>query len=76
LQAEPVQEPVAWQWLNTGHFRKKLPVTAEPGVWTPLYTAPPRREWKSLTEEEIDRWTPEIHPVILAIEAKLKEKNA
>jgi hypothetical protein len=53
LQAESVQEPVAWQWLNTGHFRKKLPVTAEPGVWTPLYTAPPRREWKSLTEEEI-----------------------
>jgi hypothetical protein len=29
-----------------------------------------------LTEEEIDRWTPEIHPVIRAIEAKLKEKNA
>ncbi len=41
-----------------------------------LYTAPPRREWQSLSEEEIDRWTPEIHPVIRAIETKLKEKNA
>jgi hypothetical protein len=37
---------------------------------------PPRREWKSLTEEEIDCWTPEIHPVIRAIEQALKEKNA
>ena len=41
-----------------------------------LFAATPRREWQGLTEEELDRWTPEIHPVILAIEAKLKEKNA
>jgi hypothetical protein len=41
-----------------------------------LYTAPPRREWQGLTEEEMDCWTPEIHPVIRAVEAKLKEKNA
>jgi hypothetical protein len=41
-----------------------------------LYTAPPRREWQSLSEEEIDCWTPEIHPVIRAIEQALKEKNA
>jgi hypothetical protein len=38
-------------------------------------THPPRREWRSLSEEEIDRWTPEIHPVILAIEAALRSKN-
>jgi hypothetical protein len=75
LQAEPVQEPVAWQWLNTAHFRKNLPVNAEPGAWNPLYTRPPRREWQSLSEEEIDRWTPEIHPVIRAVEAALKERN-
>jgi hypothetical protein len=37
--------------------------------------APPRREWRGLSEEEIDRWTPEIHPVILAIEAALRRKN-
>lgn len=42
--AEPVQEPVAWQWLDTGHFRKKLPRTAEIWNWQPLYTAPPQRE--------------------------------
>jgi hypothetical protein len=34
------------------------------------------REWRGLSQEEIDRWTPEIHPVILAIEAALKERNA
>jgi hypothetical protein len=38
--------------------------------------AQPRREWQGLTEEEIDCWTPEIHSVIRAIEAALKEKNA
>jgi hypothetical protein len=42
-QAEQAQ-PVAWQWLNTAHFRKKLPKDAEQGAWTPLYTAPPQRQ--------------------------------
>jgi len=49
-QAEK-QEPVAWQWLDTGTFRKKLPKDAEPGAWRALYTAPPQRQ--PLTEEEI-----------------------
>ena len=31
--------------------------------------------WVGLTDEEINEWTPEIHPVIQTIEAKLKEKN-
>jgi hypothetical protein len=35
----------------------------------------PRREWQGLTEEELDRWTPEIHSVIRAIEQALKERN-
>jgi hypothetical protein len=39
------------------------------------FAIPHRREWQSLSEEEIDRWTPEIHPVIRAVEAALKEKN-
>jgi hypothetical protein len=30
-------EPVAWQWLDTGTFRKNLPKQAEIGAWTPLY---------------------------------------
>jgi len=37
---------------------------------------PSQREWVGLTDEEINEWTPEIHSVIQAIEAKLKEKNA
>jgi hypothetical protein len=42
-----------------------------------LDTTPPaaQRQWVGLTDEEIDEWTPEIHSVIQAIEAKLKEKN-
>jgi hypothetical protein len=42
-QAEK-QEPVAWQWLTTAHFRKKLPKDAEKGAWNPLYTSPPQRQ--------------------------------
>jgi hypothetical protein len=33
------------------------------------------RPWVGLTDEEVDEWAPEIHVVIRAIEAKLKEKN-
>ena len=47
------QEPVAWQWLTTAHFRKRLPKDAEKGAWNPLYTSPPPR--KPLTDEEIKR---------------------
>jgi len=36
---------------------------------------PSQREWVGLTDEEINEWTPEIHSVIQAIEAKLKGKN-
>ena len=35
----------------------------------------PKREWVGLTDEEIDEWTPEIHVVIKAIEAEIKQKN-
>ena len=43
-RAQPEQEPVAWQWLDTAHFRKKLPKDAGDGVWNPLYAAPQRTE--------------------------------
>jgi len=46
-------KPVAWMWLNTGTFRKRLPKTAVAEHWNPLYTAPPKR--KPLTEDEIDK---------------------
>jgi hypothetical protein len=83
LQAEPVlvveKEP---DYMSRGHFYEGSKPFIDPTlVWklpigTKLYTAPPRREWQGLTEEEMDCWTPEIHPVIRAVEAKLKEKNA
>jgi hypothetical protein len=39
------------------------------------WQAKAQRTWVGLTDEELDEWTPEIHDVIRAIEAKLKEKN-
>ena len=50
---------------------------------TPLYTTPPRREWQSLSEEEIDdlsrtmvKGNKSVNWLTLAILAALKEKNA
>jgi hypothetical protein len=34
-----------------------------------------QRQWIGLTDEEIEKWTPEIHGVIRTIEAILKERN-
>ena len=47
LGQEIEQEPVAWQWLGSAHFRKKLPKNADVTAWNPLYTTPPQR-----TEQE------------------------
>ena len=47
LGQEIEQEPVAWQWLGSAHFRKKLPKNADITAWNPLYTTPPQR-----TEQE------------------------
>jgi hypothetical protein len=49
----------------------------------PLYTAPPRKPWQGLTDDEVDAcfadhgWSSSAmyHMVVHAIEAKLKEKN-
>jgi hypothetical protein len=35
-----------------------------------------QREWVDLTDEEIDKWTPEIHGVIREVIAQFKERNA
>ena len=54
-------------------------------VGTKLYTAPPKREWVGITDEEIDDWFFQrlkqagdgwaLDDVVRAVEAKLKEKN-
>lgn len=49
--AQPEQEPEAWQWIRTAHFRKCKPKDAQKGEWRPLYTSPPAR--KPLTEEHV-----------------------
>jgi hypothetical protein len=83
--AQPEQEPVGevsgHDW-STGLLYKDL----EPG--TPLYTAPPKREWVGLTEKDAElvyedvsgqSLRPQDYRLVLqfavAIEAKLKELN-
>jgi hypothetical protein len=79
---QPEQEPVAWQWLDTTTFRKKLPVDAEEGAWNPLFTHPPRREWRGLTDTErakvqYESFKRGLSPLefMELHEAKLKELN-
>ena len=42
LQAEPVEEPVAWRHKGAGHFTV-TPLVSKFPEWEPLYTHPPRR---------------------------------
>ena len=78
LGQEIEQELVAWQWLTTANFRKKLPKDAEKGAWNPLYTTPQQRTWVGLTDEEANQlWesTDSDWELMKRTEAKLKEKN-
>ena len=85
------QKPVAWMFEDdedNGHktFQSNPPTPTQVAylaewkrpAWTPLYTAPPRKEWVGLTDEERylnDGRTEEEIEYARAIEAKLKEKN-
>jgi len=78
------QEPVAWRYrnANTDHVYLVWKKGTGGRNWTPLYTHPPRREWQSLSEEEItDCWTvndpvlPLVGTITRAIEAALRSKN-
>jgi hypothetical protein len=85
-QQEREQEPVVW--LLTGGTDVYLASEFSPGSeheheWTPLYAHPPRREWQSLTEEEIQRMGNETPgqqggwnlAFARAVEQALKERN-
>jgi hypothetical protein len=86
LQAEPVQEPVAWLQPKTVDAYSRPDLGYETcskddyGAF-PVYTHPPRREWQGLRNKEIvqivtDNLTGgDWVDVARAIEAKLKEKN-
>ena len=87
LEQEPEQEPVAWTTMPEAEDWCFVSLSKDPtgkleGKWFPLYTAPPRREWVGLTDEEItqgnrdslvDLWAWES--AVLWAEAKLKDKN-
>ena len=95
MEYESKQEPVAWMSDSPtkGNGKQLHWTKAEAWRWssniTPLYTAPPKREWIGLTDEEIfdvirslcaDNETAEMLIDISmdeyrAIEAKLKERN-
>ena len=49
-------EPVAWMFVNEDGECEQIeygPVFDDPGV-TPLYTAPPKKQWVGLTEREVE----------------------
>jgi hypothetical protein len=78
--AQPEPEPVAWvDWDEHGD---SFLTVKDCGV--PLYTTLPQREWQGLTAAEMMALFPRNNDVLekriadfaLAIEAKLKEKNA
>jgi hypothetical protein len=75
--AQPEPEPVAW-WHDMGDV---VDLNAS-GRGTPLYFAPPQREWQGLTDEEIregnrESWvtTQAWESAVWWAEEKLKEKN-
>jgi hypothetical protein len=89
---QPEQEPVAWMvYTQDG---KSVCVTDNPAdfiEWRsfPLYTNPPRREWRGMTNLEFvqielklrkyhdyDRYDLSLNEFGRAIEAALKERNA
>ncbi len=72
------QEPVAWRQSN-GIIEPVYGVTIPIG--SPLYTAPPKREWVGLTDDEVNEFAAGCHlgnsvqGAIYKAQAKLKEKN-
>jgi len=93
------QEPVAWftedhrEDKSATTYSKKMAERWKEKGWpvTPLYTAPPQREWQGLTDKEIladdvlryhfglsggaGPVSKKGKAIVAAVEAKLKEKN-
>ena len=83
---QPAQKPVAWlepEWgekicPEVGYEVTMTDDHPRDLCWIPLYAQRPlvlQREWVDLTNEEIDKWAHELHGVIYAVMAELKEKN-
>ena len=84
--AQPEREPVAWMMPDYGDVLSASEADGT-GIYNiPLYTAPPRKEWVGLTDDEKNNClveadpcealaTPEAQELMREVEAKLKEKN-
>ena len=77
--ALPEQKPVVWRYR--GNLHEFDPSDWASGEVTPLYTAPPQREWVGLNDEELEFYTEELgqgelgRGVLRAVVDFLKEKN-
>jgi hypothetical protein len=80
------EDPVAWRSTSPdGKLSNTFACKPTEGNWVePLYTAPPKREWVGLTDDEVaiicGECAASAHKTddisyARAIEAKLKEKN-
>ena len=91
--AQPESEPFEyWNavegWVKIDEVRQHFDTSGCGTIYktagedrVPLYTAPPKKEWVGLTDEEIYEAVENSNSVLVkdmarAIEAKLKEKNA
>ena len=81
--AQPEQKPVRWINFNAATGQESIDDYCDSELASiPLYTAPPKREWVGLTDEEVDEcyywkdrlWTTD--ELVRHVEAKLKEKNS
>ena len=83
---QPEQEPVAYLYKYRDGWTSQLRFDgSKPMEVKKLYTAPPKREWVGLTDEEVGALTvfdglhhvetPVLAEFARVIEAKLKEKN-
>jgi hypothetical protein len=83
IYKEPEPAPQGYLWFTKNmeqRFTHRKPKEDERiGDVTPIYTAPPQREWQGLTDEEIKEILDCGRPNLVNIkkaEQKLKEKNA
>ena len=73
------QEPVAWISEGGDVSRSKRYMDEMGFNCNPLYTAPPRKQWVGLTDDEVNelvsRFKRYSYVLLREVEAKLKEKN-
>jgi hypothetical protein len=74
--AQPEPEPVAWLDEDENRCDEAFRFQPTHNHTQPLYTAPPKREWVGLTDEEFEEYAHWIYPEkLIELENLLKEKN-